>query len=185
VVTSSFIKKAAWAIVPAVLLLSCQWLANTMTGKEVSLNYKVSTSSVNDLYSVYIEFSNYSEIAIDKVQIGLNPPNLIDFAYDPATLGGSANAWEGEIISGKSLKVLYVLNKEMPISASYLNSLLNAEYRKRNQETGRLEWVKVKLNEGEVYLSGVVAYLIWFFAPIIISLIVGCSILYLRSRARS
>ncbi|HHX8266135.1 TPA: hypothetical protein ACVOYJ_004501 [Vibrio diabolicus] len=178
----SFSQKAAWAVLPALLLLFCQWLANTMTEKDVVINYKVTSQSVNGLHTVYIEFSNYAEVAIDKVTIASGPANVLESSYDPQTKGTTTNVWEGEIFSGQTLKALYVLNKEMPISASSLSSLLDAEYRKRNKETGQLEWTKVNLNEGHVFVSGTIAYLMWFFAPILISLF-GVFLVYkLRSR---
>jgi hypothetical protein len=179
----SFSQKAAWAVLPALLLLFCQWLADTMTEKDVAINYKVSTRAVSGLHTVYIEFSNFAEVAIDKVTIASGPANVINSSYEPLTKSSTPNVWEGEILSGQTLKALYVLNKEMPISVSSLNSLLNAEYRKRNKETGRLEWVKVTLNEGGVLVSGTIAYLLWFFAPILVSLL-GVYLVYkLRNRS--
>lgn len=167
----SFSQKAAWAVLPALLLLFCQWLANTMTEKEVAINYKVSSRAVNGLYTVYIEFSNFADVAIDKAIITADPANVVKSSYEPLSKSTSSNVWEGEILSGQTLKVLYVLDKEMPTSASSLNSLLNAEYRKRSKDGGRLEWVKVTLNEGGILVSGTIAYLLWFFAPIFISLL--------------
>lgn len=167
----SFTQKASWAVLPALLLLFCQWLAETMTEKDVSINYNVESKSVSGLHTVYIEFSNFAEVAIDKVTITSNPANVIKSSYEPKSNNNQSSVWEGEILSGQALKALYVLNKEMPISASSLNSLINAEYRKRDQDTGRLEWVKVELNEGGAFVSGTIAYLIWFFAPILVSLL--------------
>lgn len=179
----SFSQKAAWALLPALLLLFCQWLADSMTEKDVAINYKVSTRAVSGLHTVYIEFSNFAEVAIDKVTIASDPANVINSSYEPLTKSSTLNVWEGEILSGQTLKALYVLNKEMPTSASSLNSLLNAEYRKRNKETGRLEWVKVTLNEGSVLVSGTIAYLLWFFAPILFSLLGVYMVYKLRNRS--
>lgn len=175
---SSFIKTSAWAILPALLLLFAQWLANTMTQKDIALNYKILTRTVSNIHTSYIEISNHSEVAIDKVIILSNPPDIILAAYEPAANSGNNNAWEGEILVGQSLRILYVLNKEMPISASALNSLLTAEYKKRNKETGRLEWMKVNLREDSIITSGTVAYLLWFFSPFLVMLIISVVIYY-------
>ncbi|EKS6742305.1 MULTISPECIES: hypothetical protein [Enterobacter cloacae complex] len=175
---SSFAKTSAWAILPALLLLFSQWLADTMTQKDVVLNYKASSRSVSNLYTTYIEISNYSDVAIDKAIISSNPSDVIIASYDPETNPSKSNAWEGEILAGQSIKILYALKKEMPISASALNSLLTAEYKKRNKETGRLEWSKVNLREDSVITSGAAVYLFWFFLPFITTSLLIIAIYY-------
>lgn len=174
----SFIKTYAWAILPTLLVLFAQWLANTMTQKDVALNYKTASSSVSGLYTTYIEISNYSNIAVDKAIISSNPSDVIQASYDPEASGEKSNAWEGEILAGQSVKILYVLKKEMPTSASALNSLFTAEYKKRNKDTGRLEWMKVNLREDSVILSGAAAYLFWFFLPFAVTLIIIIATFY-------
>lgn len=169
---SNFIKNSAWAILPALLLLFAQWLANTMTQKDVVLSFKATSRSVSGLYTTYIEIFNYSDIAIDKVIIKSNPSEVIQASYEPATSNQKSNAWEGEILAGKSMKILYILNKEMPTSASALNSLLTAEYKKRNKETGRLEWMAVSLREDSIISSVAATYLFWFFLPFILMTVI-------------
>ncbi len=179
---STALKTFALTIIPALLLIFCQWLANTMTQKDVVLNYKISSITVGNLYTVYIEISNYSEIAIDNVVIASNPPNVINYSYEPSTNSSKPNIWEGEVPPGKNLKVLYILNKEMPITASSLNALLTAKYKARNKETGRLEWIDVNFNEGSAFLSGTVSYLLWYFAPIVISLVLVILVIVIYRR---
>lgn len=174
----STLKNCAWAVIPALLLMFAQWFANTMTQKDVALNYKISTRVVSGLHTAYIELSNHSEVAIDKVIISSNPPDVIQSSYDPLTNGKGSNTWEGEILAGQQLKILYILNKEMPTSTSALNSLLTAEYRKRNKENGRLEWSKVNLSEDGVILPGTIVYLLWYFSPIFASLLIIIGIHY-------
>lgn len=183
---SPMLKNILIGVIPALLLIFCQWLADAMTEKSVMLSYTISVKSVSNLHVAYVEFSNFSKVAIDHVEIVSNPEGMIYSSYEPITQGASKSIWDGEILSGQSLKILYVLNKEMPISTSSLGSFLNAEYKERNEKTGKLEWAKVNLDEGEQFTLRTLPYLFWFFFPIVILLLIVIALgYYLRSDVKN
>lgn len=182
---SDVLSKLAWGIAPALLLISGQWLAESLTSISTTVNYSVIRHKVGAIEALHIVLKNNADVAIDDLQLNLQERDLLKFEFDPAHSNQDNSHWKGQLATNASLQILLIYEGIAPPNDELVRQAAMARYQERDKNTGLLAWKKVELVEGDqAALPRTVEYLAWFLAPTLGGALI-LSILFLIARKRS
>lgn len=141
------------------------WLAVTKVPEETALYFSLSEIRVGALTTWYVRLTNASAYAFD---VEFTPPKLrvLQAQFHPAST--NAPPWRGSLLRGAFLEALFVLDApEDQLSPRLLETLVNATYQERDEQSGALQKRKSSLREsGAIPFSRTARQILWFFLPI-------------------
>jgi hypothetical protein len=138
-----------WAVIPAVLLLVGQQLADKQTREDVALAYSLTRMRVGSLAVAELQLRNISDVAIDEITIAPPKDDLMAHQFEPAGSSVPSNPkWTGSLRAGDTLKGLFVFQGPLAEADEFVKSAVNARYRERKAGLGgMLDWNEVPLHE--------------------------------------
>ena len=141
------------------------WLAVNKVPEDTALYFSLSETRVGGLTTWYVRLTNASVYAFD-VEFTLPRYKILQSQFHPAST--NAPPWRGLLLRGALLEALFVLEgPEDQLSPRLLESLLNASYQERDEQSGALQKRKGLLREaGAIPLSRTIRQILWFFLPI-------------------
>ena len=137
----SVLQRLIWGVIPALLILAGQWLAEDRTGEKAVLYYSVTRSDVGQLKALHLILRNTTKIAIDELTIKVPIRDLIKSAFEPAgTTGASApHIWKGQLPSESILQAVLVYEGIAPTNSEFTKNIIFARYQSRDGSGGILQ----------------------------------------------
>lgn len=164
----NFYKRAVWAILPAILVIYCQWLADSKADTATSIFYSINIIQVNKTNAIYIRLINNANFDIDDVSYFFSQHNIIVLEYDKTRLLKQNKQLAGTLKANSQLEIFVVMLGNAPITKIDILDNITAKTQMRDPTSGNLVWEDIRLRSNS-FLSLIPynTYLFWFSIPII------------------
>ena len=155
-------------ILPALLILSGQWLADRQTEKDAEIRYSLHLNSIGDLTVINLKLTNVGKSAIDELNMNAPQNGLKESSFLPKSKiqTNSAHNWKGSLEIEQNLRVLLVYRNSIPSKLDILQNSILARYQARDKIKGTLSWKNVELLEGKSnIIPNYIIYWLWLLLP--------------------
>ena len=177
---NDIVKGILGSLIASGLIALGTYLSFVMVPERTVLSYKVTQQKTSELSSWHLTLNNNSSIPFDWVKIVAPKDSLLATSYSTPSLNPSdKNNWNGKLIKGAELRILYFFSSGVVFSESLLKDLIKATYQERNDISGDWEVRSVEFDLGESSTSRIGWKIFWFLLPFIIASLLSFFLLYL------
>ena len=124
-----FLKNYSKAIIPSILLVFGQQLAEYVTKTEVSLSYEIEKFNVGSTTALYIKISNeLSHTGINSLLISKPTDNILKTSFSPLSGPVSNELWSGSLASNSYMEALFISDDKISTDHVDIVKVIEAKY---------------------------------------------------------